>query len=329
MDNRIAYLLERYLDKRLTASEESEFFEYVENPETADIIKQAIDNDLSREDREPILGKNDLYLRILQRNAISPVRKNRFGSLFAAATAASAAMIVLLLWWSPVRNPIDRLMTSYGGQDSTVMYHNKQQIELPDGSVIFLREKSRLISYYRNGEFSREVALDGEAYFDIQQNAGSRFIVRSGDITTTVLGTAFNIRSRGKDTEVVVTRGLVEVSGNNKIYGRLSAHEQLRITDEKANLQVLPPEDAAAYTMDVLPLIFEESTLAHVLARVSDRFDATIVLENQSLANCRISARFMHGEDLEDILEIICLMRHASFSAEGKEITIRGGKPCN
>ena len=71
-------------------------------------------------------------------------------------------------------------------------------ITLPDNSSVVLHAGSKLqypVSFNGN---SREVTLWGEAYFDITSNLAKPFIIHTGKVKTTVLGTAFNIKSDGK-----------------------------------------------------------------------------------------------------------------------------------
>lgn len=71
----------------------------------------------------------------------------------------------------------------------------KTKYKLPDGSVVFLNSSSS-IEYVKtfNGE-ERKVHLKGEAYFEVAENIEKPFIVVSNGITTTALGTIFNINA--------------------------------------------------------------------------------------------------------------------------------------
>lgn len=84
---------------------------------------------------------------------------------------------------------------------------------LPDGSTVWLNAGSKL--FYEN-DFTggtREVRLEGEAFFDIVKNPQRPFIVHTSGIDIKVLGTAFNVKSYPEDKTVVTTlyRGSVKV----------------------------------------------------------------------------------------------------------------------
>ena len=60
---------------------------------------------------------------------------------------------------------------------------------------------------------TREVRLEGEAFFDVVKQPDRPFIVHTSGIDIKVLGTAFNVKSYPEDKNVETTlyRGLVEV----------------------------------------------------------------------------------------------------------------------
>ena len=100
----------------------------------------------------------------------------------------------------------------------------KSVLTLFDGTKIFLNANSKLKYPTHFGETSREVYLDGEAYFEVAHKDKKPFIVHSSDISVLVLGTKFNVQAfpDEKDIKVSLVDGKVKVSGesisiNNKI----------------------------------------------------------------------------------------------------------------
>ena len=99
----------------------------------------------------------------------------------------------------------------------------KSVLTLFDGTKIFLNANSKLKYPTHFGETSREVYLDGEAYFEVAHKDKKPFIVHSSDISVLVLGTKFNVQAfpDEKDIKVSLVDGKVKVSGepirNNKV----------------------------------------------------------------------------------------------------------------
>lgn len=87
---------------------------------------------------------------------------------------------------------------------------------LPDGTTVWLNAGSKI---YFDNDFAgatREVKLEGEAYFDVTKNPNRPFIVHTGGINIKVLGTVFNVRSYpgDKTVETTLIHGLVQVTRN-------------------------------------------------------------------------------------------------------------------
>ncbi|MBT8260256.1 MAG: FecR family protein [Bacteroidia bacterium] len=88
----------------------------------------------------------------------------------------------------------------------------KSIIELPDGSSTHINALSTLTYNKKNWKNSRDINLDGEAFFKVKK--GSTFNVITENGTVTVLGTEFNVKQRDNLFEVVCFEGSVSVTNN-------------------------------------------------------------------------------------------------------------------
>lgn len=87
-------------------------------------------------------------------------------------------------------------------------------INLPDGSSVELNAASKLSFKPYWWRFSRDVAMEGEAYFEVK--GGSRFEVTSHYGSVAVLGTSFNVKSRYNSFSVTCLTGKVQVTASNQ-----------------------------------------------------------------------------------------------------------------
>lgn len=109
---------------------------------------------------------------------------------------------------------------------------------LPDGTTVWLNAGSKL---FYEGDFkgaTREVRLEGEAFFDVTKDARHPFIVHTSGIDIKVLGTAFNVKSYPEDKTVETTlyRGLVKVfrhSDLSNAIAELRPNEKLTLLKEE------------------------------------------------------------------------------------------------
>ena len=94
----------------------------------------------------------------------------------------------------------------------------KTQVQLPDGSSVWLNASSNLTYSKDFGKNFREVNLSGEAFFDVVKDPAHPFIIHTKVIDVKVLGTEFNVRAYPNDayTETSLIRGSVEVTVKNR-----------------------------------------------------------------------------------------------------------------
>lgn len=90
----------------------------------------------------------------------------------------------------------------------------RSNFQLPDGSVVYLNAGSRLrYPETFDGLSTRDVILEGEAFFEVVKNATKPFTVHSQGVNTTALGTSFTVRAYpGNPISVALATGKVSVT---------------------------------------------------------------------------------------------------------------------
>lgn len=91
---------------------------------------------------------------------------------------------------------------------------HKSTIYLPDGSVVKLNAESSITYLKSFTDSIRQVALVGEAFFEVSENKEKPFIVSSAGVDTRALGTSFNVKAYEEDehVQVVLASGKVKIS---------------------------------------------------------------------------------------------------------------------
>ncbi len=89
---------------------------------------------------------------------------------------------------------------------------NRIRISLADGTKVWLNAESRLVYPSRFGPGRREVAVKGEAYFDVAADAARPFIVKAGGMDVEVLGTQFNLNTYSGAIYATLTQGKVRTA---------------------------------------------------------------------------------------------------------------------
>ncbi len=110
---------------------------------------------------------------------------------------ASTAMVEEKIVWVVKENP--------AGQKSNIV--------LSDGTIVWLNAESKMRYPSNFTDSLRRIELTGEAYFEVAKDTVRPFVVASGGLQTTALGTAFNVQSYAGDsvTTVFLEEGSVKV----------------------------------------------------------------------------------------------------------------------
>ena len=135
---------------------------------------------------------------------------------------------VLMSYRMPSDSGVTRTYTTQSGQQTS--------LTLPDGTRVTLAPRTTL-RLFRFGDASRQVDLDGQAYFEVTRSTKNPFLVRTGTIATQVLGTAFLVRHYANDgpVHIAVTDGKVSVVSN--VASGAGTHTYERGGTRKGSLQ--------------------------------------------------------------------------------------------
>ncbi|MBO9152169.1 FecR family protein [Chitinophaga sp. GCM10012297] len=207
-----------------------------------------------------------------------------------------------------------------------------RHITLPDSSLVILRAGSRLEypEVFNGG--TREVTLVGEAYFDIRRDTSKTFVIHSGRLRTTVLGTAFNIKAYEGASEITVsvTRGKVKVETEHegKLLAVLMPDQQVVYNNLEAAAIRQPVIADSAIQWVRKDMVFENLPFATVTQAIAARYHINIRFENEELASCPIRASFNGTESLETILSVVCDIRNASYIIEDENNILITGEGC-
>jgi transmembrane sensor len=201
---------------------------------------------------------------------------------------------------------------------------NIKQLKMPDGTSIWLNSYSSLsyrpLSYNRH---QREVRVNGEAFFDVAHNAGKPFIVRSGNITTTVLGTAFNVEAYQSDKEirVILVRGKVNIQAGKLakilVPGQLLKYNNI---DHKLDVKNIDTKEVNAWING--KLVFNDVSLADVFNRIEKQYQIRIkVSTNCHLVDKRLTGVF-ERKSPENILDKIQFIYGLKYHRKGGDYII-------
>ncbi|MCK5368504.1 MAG: FecR domain-containing protein, partial [Cyclobacteriaceae bacterium] len=191
------------------------------NPDKKDIVENAKRIILSMKFKSEVPSKDriDYIKNRIEDNII--LLENRSSSssvLWSPWIRRAAALLFLVSFIATMYFVINNTSTSTVHEvaikhiEKSTQKGQKLTTFLPDGSRVMLNSNSK-ISYIQSfHDAERVVMLEGEAFFEIEKDTLRPFKVISNGITTTALGTSFNIDCRaGEKVEVSLVSGKVAV----------------------------------------------------------------------------------------------------------------------
>lgn len=215
-------------------------------------------------------------------------------------------------------------------------YGEMKTIILPDSSKVILNSNSSItfLKHWPTHE-TREVTLKGEGFFvvnHLNRNTGKispneRFMVHGEAVTVEVLGTAFDIRQRRGETEVVLQRGSIKLKFNNSSKSETIMRPGEIITyDPTAKKMIVAttvPENYSAWKEK--KLILNDPTLEQIANYLEDNYGKKIIIEDTSLKERKIEGPILLN-NLDDALFIISTVLNTDIQKKDNVLLIRARK---
>lgn len=272
------------------------------------------------------------------------IQRDRIPLLAAAACLAVGA--VALAWWETARR------APLSAPESIVTGPRQQvSVQLRDGSRVVLAPESRLVEPAEFGVTTREVQLDGAAYFDVVHDASRPFVVITHDLRIRDLGTRFAVdayASQASTTDAVpantpirvaVTAGSVEMEAawasqppatapdarTGATIGTVVRAGHVGRIDVHGHITVDRPADINQYvSWTTNDLEFDNVPLSEAMPRLERWYGVRVILGNPALACRHITATF-RDESLDQVLDELSLALHVRHVRSAGSVTLESG----
>lgn len=181
-------------------------------------------------------------------------------------------------------------------------------LRLPDGSIVQTNSGSILLYPEKFKGETRTVYLIGEANFKVKKNSGQPFIVRSGTMSVTALGTEFNVVAYPEENEMIATliHGKIKVEcDNGKESYIVTPGQQVtyRKSTGESRLAEANIEDVTAWQKGMY--VFRGVTMSEILNELERRYAVTFQYNANLFNDDKFNFRFREKSTLEDILNIM------------------------
>ena len=205
-----------------------------------------------------------------------------------------------------------------------VPLRGEYRLVLGDGTKVWLNSASSLSYPVQFAEKERCVELDGEAYFEVTPDPERPFIVKSGDVQTRVLGTAFNFSAyRGENASTItLLTGKVAVSAPGHAERVLLPGQQLKYDAEnrKTVIKEVDAEDFVVWKDGLF--LFNDCGLEEIIPRLSRWYGVTFHYDREKFGDLKFYIKTRRYEDIGTILNLLKLTENVTYSIEGNEVTL-------
>lgn len=300
------------------------------HPDKLHLIQKAREIILRHQPKRPIPSQKD-YTEVLE-GILSPHKekslvikqnpKNR-RLHYAASITAFFVLLTIGIWFMSNKSS----QTEQKAIVATKMFKReipkgkKSVVTLADGTKVKLNAGASFEfpeSFSNSNE--RRVYLSGEAFFEVAKDTLKPFIIESNHITTTVLGTSFNLQEENGNVAVAVVTGKVKVSSaqeNTAVF--LNPGEQAEYNYKSKNItkHKIDIESVTFWKDDII--YFHQSAFHEVVDRLENWYGVEFIIERKIKG--KFSGRFK-SKSLNEVLLGLSYTTDFNFEIEKDKVTI-------
>ncbi|MBS1564261.1 MAG: FecR domain-containing protein [Bacteroidetes bacterium] len=194
------------------------------------------------------------------------------------------------------------------------------QLVLPDGTKVWLNAASSLRYPTAFTGNKREVEITGEAFFEVAQDASKPFIVKKGDLATTVLGTAFNINTYDEESSrnITLLQGSVQVSrGGKQVI--IKPGQQAQVSDGIKVKNEVDLDEVTAWK-DGKFMFGETADIRSIMNQVANWYDVDV--EFKGTVHNHIGGTISRTVNLSLLLKMLETTGVVDFQVKGRTIEV-------
>jgi ferric-dicitrate binding protein FerR (iron transport regulator) len=313
MEDRIRYLFRQYLENKCSRQELEEFFSYIrasgDNETLRSLIKKVYENQVPSI-QTYVNEHGTLILPGRAEGGNIPVRQRQYRRNLAAGLVMFACLAIIgtIVWLiRPSNHPAPAPLAA-GLTKSTTERSEYKYLLLPDSTQVWLNASSTLEfpEHFRTNK--REVTLSGEAYFDVRHSEKTPFIIHTGKVSTTVLGTSFNIKAYPDRQHIIVSvsTGKVKVSYNNIALATLVKGQQVKVNSRLNTVEEKKIEPAEVAAWQKGNMSYDDEALEDIVADLERLYNVKIRIDNDAIRTLKVSTSFRREIGIEQALQVLC-----------------------
>ncbi|MEM1134756.1 MAG: FecR domain-containing protein, partial [Bacteroidota bacterium] len=196
-------------------------------------------------------------------------------------------------------------------------------LTLKDGTRVKLNSESSLSFPESFSDEFRQVSLVGEAFFEVAKDSTKPFVITTGDITTTVLGTAFNIKAYPdeKEIKVAVAEGKVRVDASQAPPNTLIASEMVTFNKDQKEIKKSDFDEIVVFGWRENTLYFKDASFNEIKTTLERWYGIDFIVEEGLSIQEEFNGKFVN-ESLEAVLDALNYTSKFNYRIKGKTVYI-------
>lgn len=282
----------------------TQYFLGQSSPEEKEVIHKWIESGIDNKEafiRERIRFDASL---LVEEEGLRKDKKFHFHTAFYKITTVAASIVILIGAFFLYENLRNReVPTAY--QSIYVPPGNRTNIVLPDGTNVWLNANTHLEYPSVFSKESRQVKLNGEAYFEVKKDK-IPFIVMTDKYDIRVLGTTFNVEAYADNSDFATSlyEGSVELFDDAGLENvKLKPGETAQVVDN--TLEVKPTIDLNSYKWKDGLIFIENKSFEQIMKRFEKCYDVNIIINNQKVRTLGYKGKLRISDGVDHALRVL------------------------
>ena len=196
-------------------------------------------------------------------------------------------------------------------------------LTLSDGTKVWLNSQSKIKYPVIFNDITREVYLEGEAYFEVTKDTQHPFHVNvKNGVSIEVLGTSFNVRSYMDENtiETVLEKGSVRMSQGKDAVILIPGNQAVYLPNEPIRLTTVNTELYTAWRHG--QYIFMNESVENILKQLSRWYDIEVFYSNEAAKSVVFSGDVRKYDNINTLLEAMEILGGLHFKINGKTLIV-------
>lgn len=244
--------------------------------------------------------------------------------------AAAAILVIAVLIFPIIKSKLVSSEQLELSQLNTTVGEQKT-LETEDGSEIWINDKSTVNYPVKFSSKTRELYLEGEAFFQVKKDASKPFIVHASGVDVKVLGTSFNIQSYADESDIIITlaTGKVTVSidadktslKQDEPIASLVPGQRLNFNKKSKTFSISEVDASNSFAWKEGLLVFDKEPLSKITQTLERAYGVEIIIESDASKSKLLTFKQKH-EDIKTVMEILSYAGDFKYTIKGNKISI-------